>query len=119
MARETADRANDICESVKSFDDFLEEVLKQAAATLDRTPHMLKVLAQAGVVDAGGKGFLYLLLGFLKALRGEEIILNDRNRPISVGGAVVEDIVEGEHLEFPYCTEFIIKNPKGDAEQLK
>jgi DAK2 domain fusion protein YloV len=119
VARETADRANDICESVKSFDDFLEEVLKQAAATLDRTPHMLKVLAQAGVVDAGGKGFLYLLLGFLKALRGEEIILNDRNRPISVGGAVVEDIVEGEHLEFPYCTEFIIKNPKGDAEQLK
>ncbi|MFA6669530.1 MAG: DAK2 domain-containing protein, partial [Bacillota bacterium] len=86
---------------------------------LDRTPQMLNVLAQAGVVDAGGKGFLYILLGFLKAIRGEEIILNGRNRPMPVEDVVVEDIIDEEDLKFPYCTEFIIKNPKGDAKQLK
>lgn len=119
VARETADRANDICESAKDFDDFLEDILRQAASTLDRTPQMLNVLAQAGVVDAGGKGFLYILLGFLKAIRGEEIILNGRNRPMPVEDVVVEDIIDEEDLKFPYCTEFIIKNPKGDAKQLK
>ncbi len=116
VARETADRAKEICDRIRSFDVFLEEIIKQSTSTLERTPQMLKVLAQAGVVDAGGKGFVYILLGFLKTVKGEEIVLNGQNRI-----KAVRDVVAGgeEELMFPYCTEFIIKNPGGTAEQLK
>jgi len=116
VARETADRAKEICGSVESFDVFLEEMIKQSTSTLEKTPEMLRVLAQAGVVDAGGKGFVYILLGFLKTVRGEEIVLNGQNRI-----APVEDTTEAgeEELLFPYCTEFIIKKPAGTPEQLK
>lgn len=119
VAREGADRARAICNSVNNFDEFLEDIIKCCASTLDRTPRMLKVLAQAGVVDAGGKGFLYILLGFLKAIRGEEIILNGSNRLQPVEDETVEYSTNGEDLEFLYCTEFIIKSPAGNTELLK
>jgi DAK2 domain fusion protein YloV len=119
VARETARKAGEVCERIKDFDLFLEEILKQSATTLERTPRMLKVLAQAGVVDAGGKGFVYILLGFLKAIRGEEIELNGQNALMTPGAAAIGDVDDHSDMEFPYCTEFIIKNPAGTAQQLK
>lgn len=119
VAREGADRANSISGSVGSFDEFLEEIIQCSASTLEKTPEMLDVLAQAGVVDAGGKGFLYILLGFLGALRGEEITLNDQKGSASITEEPIENAVQDGDLIFPYCTEFVIKNPRGNAEQLK
>ncbi len=120
VAREGADRAKEISGSVKNFDEFLDEIIKCCASTLERTPEMLDVLAQAGVVDAGGKGFVFILIGFLEALRGEEITLKDQGRYVPViTEETTADMTEDTDLEFPYCTEFVIKNPKGDAEQLK
>ena len=119
VARETAQKANEICGKIKDFDLFLENILKQSVATLEKTPQMLRVLAQAGVVDAGGKGFVYILLGFLKAIRGEEIVLNGQNALKPPADVMVEDVDDHSDMEFPYCTEFIIKNPTGTAQQLK
>ncbi len=119
VARETANRAKEICRETKDFEEFLEEILKQSTATLEKTPQMLKVLAQAGVVDAGGKGFVYILLGFLKTIKGEEIELNGQNRLQPVGDTIPSQQDEEKELEFPYCTEFIIKRPTRTAEQLK
>lgn len=120
VARETAEKAVKISSEVRDFTKFIEEILVQSTSTLEKTPQMLKVLAQAGVVDAGGKGFVYILLGLLKTLKGEEITLNGKNR---IAAAAVEGLNEeaGEELclEYPYCTEFIIKEPKGTPEQLK
>lgn len=116
VARETAEKAMDICHNIKDFDLFLEEMIKQSTATLEKTPKMLKVLSQAGVVDAGGKGFVYILLGFLKAVRGEEIELNGSNRLMKV---VQGEQVGLEDLKYPYCTEFIIKFPASSADELR
>ena len=119
MARETAQKANEACKKVSQFDEFLEQILKQSMATLEKTPQMLKVLAQAGVVDAGGKGFVYILLGFLNAIRGEEIVINGEDALKLPSEGMVEDVDDHSDMQFPYCTEFIIKNPAGSAQQLK
>ncbi|MBA1333801.1 MAG: Dihydroxyacetone kinase family protein [Firmicutes bacterium] len=116
VARETAEKAVRISSEVKDFNKFIEEILLQSTSTLEKTSQMLKVLAQAGVVDAGGKGFVYILLGLLKTLKGEDIKLNGKNRLTAVA---TEELDEELYLEYPYCTEFIIKNPKGTPEQLK
>ncbi len=119
VARETAQKANEVCKKVSQFDEFLEQILKQSMATLEKTPQMLKVLAQAGVVDAGGKGFVYILLGFLNAIRGEEIVINGEDALKLPSEGMVEDVDDHSDMQFPYCTEFIIKNPAGSAQQLK
>jgi len=116
VARETAQKAEDICDKDKDFDIFLEQILKQSNITLEKTPGMLKVLEQAGVVDAGGKGFVYILLGFLKAFRGEEIQLNIYSCSVVVER---EDIGDQQDLVYPYCTQFIIKFPSGTVDDLK
>lgn len=80
-----------------------------AMTALQKTPSLLPVLKQAGVVDAGGQGFVYIIEGMLKALNGEEIdyaaktdvIINDEKTAINY--------FNDETLEFQYCTEFVLK----------
>lgn len=116
VARETAQKAEEICDSVNDYNIFLEEILKQSNITLKKTPSMLKVLAQAGVVDAGGKGFVYILQGIMKAFRGEEIQLNGNSHSAAVE---MEGSVDAQELVYPYCTQFIIKLPSGTVNDLK
>ena len=87
---------------------LLDEVLEQGAVTLKKTPDMLPVLKEAGVVDAGGKGLLVIYRGFKMALDGETITDN-----ISFDEEIAADfsnMVGAEGIEFAYCTEFFIKN---------
>ena len=86
---------------------LLDAVLDQGAQTLKKTPDMLPVLKEAGVVDAGGNGLLVIFRGFKMALDGEVITDNITFEPENVAdfsAAINEDI------EFGYCTEFFIKN---------
>lgn len=117
VARETAEQAMASCDEYEDVALFLEMLIKQAKNTLDRTPEMLKVLKQADVVDAGGKGLVYLLEGALAALKGVEIIrektyseeIIDTEREIQSFSSV-DDIL------FAYCTEFMIRDAKVDHE---
>ncbi len=86
----------------------LDTVLEQGAQTLRKTPDMLPVLKEAGVVDAGGKGLLIIYRGFKMALDGEAITDSIVFEPESTVdfSAVTGD----QELEFGYCTEFFIKN---------
>lgn len=86
----------------------LDTVLEQGAQTLRKTPDMLPVLKEAGVVDAGGKGLLIIYRGFKMALDGEAITDSLVLEPEST--ADFSAIAGGEDLEFGYCTEFFIKN---------
>lgn len=86
---------------------LLDAVLDQGAQTLKKTPDMLPVLKEAGVVDAGGNGLLVIFRGFKMALDGEVITDTITFEPETIadfGAASNEDI------EFAYCTEFFIKN---------
>lgn len=92
-----ADKADLTCE------DVLAKLVLEAKESLDRTPDLLPVLKEVGVVDSGGAGLLTILEGFLSALRGTIIAKDDNIETTTVAGADMESD------EFGYCTEFIIR----------
>lgn len=87
--------------------------------SLKRTPDLLPVLKQAGVVDAGGSGYLYVIEGMLASLEGktiEKIEVEDR------GEADLNDqfdhfFASPEDIVYPYCTEFLVRTKKHDVEE--
>ena len=87
---------------------IMDAVIEQGAQTLRKTPDMLPVLKEAGVVDAGGKGLLIIYKGFKMALDGETITDNLVFEPEAA--ADFSTVTGGEDIEFGYCTEFFIKN---------
>jgi DAK2 domain fusion protein YloV len=93
----------------------LQRALQQAYETLWQTPKMLPVLAQAGVVDAGGKGLLILLEGVVHSLSGKEVSLEET---VLVSPSSVPPVFTtlGEDIFFTYCTELLIKGENLSAE---
>ena len=86
--------------------------------TLQKTPNMLPILKEAGVVDAGGQGLLYFLEGMLEIIAGEhEITLQEYRERVSP----VETRREKEitSLDFQYCTEVLVKGTNLDTERLR
>lgn len=105
VARLSADRAAEACMEDTSFQYVLEAVLARGEEALADTVNQNPVLKKAGVVDAGGKGFLVILGGMLSFLKGE---------PMAEGGEEVEvkakadfTTFETGEIKFGYCTEFI------------
>ncbi len=118
VARETSERAMATYTEYEDVVLFLEDLIKQAKDTLSRTPEMLKVLKQADVVDAGGKGLIYLLEGALASLKGVEIKQEKTdNVEIVDTEQELKSFTSEDEILFTYCTEFIIKNPKKSHEE--
>ncbi|MBQ4088687.1 MAG: DAK2 domain-containing protein [Clostridia bacterium] len=100
----------------------IEELFGAAIASgdtiLKRTPEMLPVLKQAGVVDSGGMGLMVILRGLFAALTGEPIEIDAGPMASeSMPGAYVDDHEEFESIEdivYGYCTEFIVSHPRPD-----
>jgi len=108
VSRETAEYAVKIAPKTEDICEFAKLVCEHARKVLNKTPDMLPVLKQAGVVDAGGMGLCTILEGCLSALKGEEVTLNDQSA-VSVAPTVVNRTeIETADIEFMYCTEFII-----------
>lgn len=117
VARETAEKA---MATYTEYDDtiaFLESLIDQAKNTLNRTPEMLKVLKQADVVDAGGKGLIVLLEGALAALKGVEVVQEKVEQQVVETEKEITGFSSEDEIIFTYCTEFFIKNPKIKAEE--
>ena len=114
VCSEDARRAYDANNAI-SLDELIALIVKSAEDTLSKTPEMLPVLKQAGVVDAGGYGFVLVLRGMMMAYFGNAV--ENLNKPavaspISVEGANFSDF-DTDSIEFGYCTECIIdKNEK-------
>ncbi len=107
----------------KTGETDILEVLKagyeRAEATLAKTPEMLPVLKQAGVVDAGGKGYLTIVSGWILALEGKEVKLQEVKPEEDIALASMSGITTLENLEFPYCTEFLVKGKALEPENIK
>lgn len=117
VVRETAEKAGEIHLSDMAFHDFFKILIKQANETLQDTPNHLEVLKQAGVVDAGGMGFIAILNGFNNAILGVEInenLMQQVQRPVET-----EVRAPQEFIKFQYCTEFIISSKVGEAQALR
>lgn len=103
------------------LDEALDILLKEARESLKRTPNLLPVLKEAGVVDSGGAGLCKIIEGFDLALHNQIV---EKNMPDVVSDSVVEPIIGNvqaslEHKEFGYCTEFILKLPKDPIKAKK
>lgn len=105
----------------KNYDDileFLKNIIEYGNMILDKTPEMLPVLKEAGVVDAGGKGFLYVLSGAYGALAGIEVFEIPGHINTSEKNIGRREINSGD-IEFAYCTEFMINGNIEDIELLR
>jgi len=120
VAKDMAKKATEREQSETDMLAFLEAVVAEGNASLERTPDLLPVLKEVGVVDSGGKGLIVIYEGFLAAFRGEEIEM--------VTEESFEALIENEHeeavqsfvsldsIEHGYCTEFFVQLNKTDSE---
>ena len=107
VAREAALKAAEIAPEAEELQPFFEEVFAHAEATLAKTPEMLPVLKEAGVVDSGGQGLLEVLRGAIDGFLGKEVDYSDFEK--TAGPAVTKISPQAEaDIKFGYCTEFII-----------
>ncbi len=107
VVRESAERVLRDKEKFNSIKDVLECYLTQANITLEKTPELLPVLKEAGVVDSGGAGLIKIVEGMILAL--EDKILNE-NEKIEESSDYHGAHNLGEvEITYGYCTEFIIK----------
>lgn len=120
VIRAMADASVKIAKKESDMQAFLKQVIDIGEEALSMTPELLPVLKKAGVVDAGGRGLLIILNGFLKIVSGDESELKlqadtDKlsNAPVKTLDGVNPEVVDYNSLadiEFAYCTEFFIIN---------
>ena len=118
VAKGAANKALELADETDDLVYFCDEVIKEADIVLSRTPDMLPVLKQAGVVDSGGQGLMQVLKGAFDSLTGKEIDYTIEDA--STGSGVVKISAQTEaEIRFGYCTEFIIvlNRPLSDKEE--
>ena len=121
VAKGFADKATELAltENVE-MEELLKTALQYAEEVLAKTPDMLPVLKEAGVVDSGGQGLIQVLKGALDAYLGKEVDYTIE-KPQSTGEPVQADTRTEADIKFGYCTEFIImtKKPMSQEEEQK
>ncbi|MCV9887621.1 DAK2 domain-containing protein [Metabacillus halosaccharovorans] len=115
VAKDAAKTAVHVAETETSITKVMELTLKEAEASLKRTPELLPVLKEVGVVDSGGQGLVFVYEGFLAVLKGEKLTTAHVTIPS------MDELVNAEHhksvqghintedIEFGYCTEFMVR----------
>jgi DAK2 domain fusion protein YloV len=118
VAKDAAKRAVEVAENERNIVVVMEALLEEAKKSLMRTPDLLPVLKEVGVVDSGGQGLVTVYEGFLSVLKGESL------PKVSIVEPSMKELVQAEHhksmqgylktedIEFGYCTEFMVKFDK-------
>lgn len=114
VAKDAANHGVEVAKGTDDLIEVMEAIVKEAKESLLRTPDLLPVLKQVGVVDSGGQGLVYVYEGFLACLKGEAL-------PERTESADMEDLISAEHhrsvqdfmntedIVYGYCTEFMVK----------
>lgn len=111
VARGAAEKARELADAEETdLSVFMDEIIKYADDVLSRTPEMLPVLKQAGVVDSGGQGLMQALKGAYDAFLGKELDLSirDEKQAASSGTTISMEAQAQADIRYGYCTEFII-----------
>ena len=117
VAKDSCKKAQKLVKKTTTFEDYFKILIDEAHAALGRTPSLLPALADAGVVDSGGAGLVYVFEGMQKALHGETVVVEDEmtsQKSVLPTGSFNAD----SDLEYGYCTEFILQlqNKKVDVK---
>lgn len=109
VAKGVAEKAVEMADADVDFETLGQAVIEYGDEVLSKTPDMLPVLKEAGVVDSGGQGLMEFLKGAYNGLIGKEVI--DDNiiaKSASPKVSVSSEDIDTSHITFGYCTEFII-----------
>jgi DAK2 domain fusion protein YloV len=112
VAREAAEAAVAAAEESNDLLYVLERMVTEARHSVARTPSLLEVLAEAGVVDAGGQGLFVILEGALRLLQGRAV-----EAAPELAAAVELEVFEGE--EYGYDTQFVIQGENLNVEEIR
>lgn len=116
VAKGASEKAREMAETTDDLEVFIPEVIAYAKEVLSKTPEMLPVLKEAGVVDSGGQGLLEVLNGAYDAFQGKEIDYSAIES--SAGTTMVKPDAQAQaNIKFGYCTEFIIMTEKAFTEK--
>ncbi|MBQ8790459.1 MAG: DAK2 domain-containing protein [Ruminiclostridium sp.] len=117
VAREATEKVKEA--NSGTFSELFTVLLTEAKASLDRTPELLPVLKKAGVVDAGGMGYLVILQGMASVIQDGKMIelegAQSKENTVKTTGA---DSYEAD-IEFTYCTEFIVMKSDTESDSTK
>lgn len=116
VASGIAEKAAEMALETEDLEEFIPAVIAHAEEVLEKTPDLLPVLKEAGVVDSGGQGLLEVLRGCYDAFLGKEIDYSSiaEGAGVKVTRANAQDTA---HIKFGYCTEFIILMEKEFTEE--
>ena len=117
VARVIAEDVEQAADKHEDVHELFRLVITSGDAILKRTPEMLPVLKQAGVVDSGGMGLMVIFRGMYAALTGEPVDANIAQAAaegVSMPGEFVDDHEALGEITFGYCTEFIVSHPRED-----
>jgi hypothetical protein len=108
VSRDVADAAEQVALETSNFEDLMRRLLDRARDSLARTPELLTVLKESGVVDAGGKAFVLLLEGIVRFIEGDPIVAAEQLPEYDVPeAAALAEVAAGR--DFGYCTEVLVQ----------
>ncbi len=120
VAREAVEYAVSRLNEKSTVRSLFADLVKEMHASLDRTPEILAVLKEAGVVDSGGAGLLYIMEGFNKVLNGEEVAESEPEEKFTpkAQAPAVFAFDENSVMTYGYCTELLLQlqSSKGDID---
>lgn len=116
VAKGMSDKAAELAQTEIELGDMLNAIVAYGDEVLAKTPEMLPVLKQAGVVDSGGQGLMQVVKGAVDAFFGKEIDLTAFESSAKPAVVVPEQEIDTADIKFGYCTEFIIMLESGKAE---
>lgn len=123
IIKEAAAEAKDAAQKSQDLRFVLERVLERSEQALERTPEQLPILKQAGVVDSGGQGLVYILEGMLRYVHGQMKDLDAQAAVIAqaqqTAPAQAHAIPEGGSIENPYDVQFILMGQNLNVEEVR
>lgn len=120
VIREAAEHAVKVSDNFDDIVLFMEEIINKANSVLLKTPELLPVLKNAGVVDAGGKGLICIFEGMYHVMKTGKLL--ELKKPADIEQEFREEdrlIFKAEDIHFGYCTEFFIKGKNLELEEYR
>jgi uncharacterized protein len=109
VARDAAVAGEAVARTSPDLSEFMRRLLEEGEAALARTPELMQVLKDAGVVDAGGKGFVRMLEGVVRYIRGEPIAPSGPGRSADAAVMPAAAVEVAADRDFQYCTELLVR----------
>ena len=110
VAREAVENVGEKCNADTTVQEFLNDYLCEMKKSLEKTPDLLAVLKEAGVIDSGGAGLVYITEGFCRAFDGEEIESElSATQSSEKKGVDFSKFNENTEMVYGYCTEFLLQ----------